>query len=59
MLHRKNNLHGKCILIKINATMQLTRFSDYALRLLMYVARGDGTRPITIAEVGLSSTLGS
>lgn len=32
--------------------MQLTRFSDYALRLLMYVARGDGTRPITIAEVG-------
>lgn len=33
-------------------TMQLTRFSDYALRLLMYVARGDGSRPITIAEVG-------
>ncbi len=32
--------------------MQLTRFSDYALRLLMYVARGDGSRPITIAEVG-------
>lgn len=32
--------------------MQLTRFSDYALRLLMYVSRGDGTRPITIAEVG-------
>ena len=32
--------------------MQLTRFSDYALRLLMYVARADGSRPITIAEVG-------
>ncbi|MBU65631.1 MAG: BadM/Rrf2 family transcriptional regulator [Cupriavidus sp.] len=32
--------------------MQLTRFSDYALRLLMYVSRGDGSRPITIAEVG-------
>ncbi|MGO4282553.1 transcriptional regulator, BadM/Rrf2 family [Cupriavidus sp. OV038] len=32
--------------------MQLTRFSDYALRLLMYVSRADGTRPITIAEVG-------
>ena len=36
----------------IPLTMQLTRFSDYALRLLMYVSRGDGTRPITIAEVG-------
>ncbi|PLQ01039.1 BadM/Rrf2 family transcriptional regulator [Cupriavidus pauculus] len=36
----------------IRGTMQLTRFSDYALRLLMYVSRGDGTRPITIAEVG-------
>jgi len=36
----------------IPGTMQLTRFSDYALRLLMYVSRGDGTRPITIAEVG-------
>ena len=36
----------------IPSTMQLTRFSDYALRLLMYVSRGDGTRPITIAEVG-------
>lgn len=32
--------------------MQLTRFSDYALRLLMYVSRADGSRPITIAEVG-------
>lgn len=32
--------------------MQLTRFSDYALRLLMYVARADGSRQITIAEVG-------
>ncbi|AZG13114.1 Rrf2 family transcriptional regulator [Cupriavidus pauculus] len=36
----------------IPVKMQLTRFSDYALRLLMYVSRGDGTRPITIAEVG-------
>lgn len=36
----------------IRLTMQLTRFSDYALRLLMYVSRGDGSRPITIAEVG-------
>jgi len=36
----------------IRRTMQLTRFSDYALRLLMYVSRGDGSRPITIAEVG-------
>lgn len=36
----------------MRSTMQLTRFSDYALRLLMYVSRGDGTRPITIAEVG-------
>lgn len=36
----------------IALTMQLTRFSDYALRMLMYVSRGDGSRPITIAEVG-------
>ncbi|RZT29666.1 BadM/Rrf2 family transcriptional regulator [Cupriavidus agavae] len=36
----------------IRITMQLTRFSDYALRMLMYVSRADGSRPITIAEVG-------
>lgn len=38
-------------------TMQLNRFSDYALRLLMYVAKGDGDRPITIAEVGQQFTI--
>ncbi len=30
--------------------MQLTKFSDYALRVLMYVAQGEG-RPATIAEI--------
>lgn len=40
------------MLSMIALTMQLTRFSDYALRMLMYVSRGDGSRPITIAEVG-------
>lgn len=32
-------------------TMQLTRFTDFGLRMLMYLSKHDRTMPITIAEI--------
>lgn len=31
--------------------MQLTRFTDFGLRMLMYLSKNDRTTPITIAEI--------
>lgn len=44
-------MHIECYLIDANQTMQLTRFSDLGLRVLMYLAHHDRAEPVTIAEI--------